>query len=176
MPRKSKEDQAHIIRLWHDNPFVWPKAIAAKAALENAYCCAATAQKFYPFERWTNLIRVDQAIRALQIYPDCTTISIEHKTGISRSTIGKAKRVVVDGGAISTEHKTDTSRSTTGKAKQVIAKSVPTPVANQMSLPFESDDVYLRAFGQIEIISAASHWRNLFSIRVRMIRSVWLWC
>jgi hypothetical protein len=93
MLRKSNEEQAHIIRLWHDNPFVWPKAIAAKAALENAPCCSSTAQKFYPFERWTDRIRLDQAIRALQIYPDCTAISIEHKTGISRSTVGKAKRV-----------------------------------------------------------------------------------
>ena len=89
---KSREEQDLITRLWHDHAFEWPKEIARLARRQGIKCSSYIALKLYPFERPIGLIRQDQAVRALTMYPGLTNKALERRICISDNTIGKAKQ------------------------------------------------------------------------------------
>jgi hypothetical protein len=87
-----QETQDLIIQLWHDHEFGWPREIARLARLQGMKCSSYTALKLYPFERPIGLIRQDQAVRALHMYPGLNNRALERRICISDNTIGKARR------------------------------------------------------------------------------------
>ena len=82
------ERQELVIAAWHRDPYAHAKYIAARTGV----CSGPIAAGLYPFKRYGENFRMNQAMHAIEVYGNThNTNEIHHKTGISRGTLDTAR-------------------------------------------------------------------------------------
>ena len=89
MPRIDSSVQTKVVSCWHDNQFA-RTAVVSKSCGVGAYA----VRNFYPFDRYGNTFRVDQAIRCIDLHDDHPNEILRAKYGFSSGTLAKARCVI----------------------------------------------------------------------------------